>query len=113
VTPRPDISPAAAAVLDFYNAVAAHDWDTAIGLWSPAMQERYPPQQYLIDRFERTTLIDITRLRTISIREGAGLARVEVSLIEYRSVEPSPRTFSGAWDLVLVDGRWLLDDPDF
>jgi hypothetical protein len=113
VTPRPEISPAAAAVLDFYNAVTVHDWETAIALWSPSMQERYPPQEYLIDRFARTTEIDITRLRTISMDADAGRARVAVSLVEHRSIEPSPRTFVGAWDLVLVDGRWLLNDPDF
>jgi hypothetical protein len=36
-----------------------------------------------------------------------------VSLVEYRTVEPSPRTFTGAWDLIRIDGRWLLHDPDF
>ena len=29
------------------------------------------------------------------------------------ALEMMPRTFVGAWDLVLIDGRWLLDDPDF
>ena len=95
----------------FYDAVEDHDWDTAIALWSPSMQERYPPQEWLIDRFKRTTRIDITRLVTVS--EGDGRARVQVSLTEYRTVEPSPRRFVGAWDLVLRDGRWLLHDPDF
>jgi hypothetical protein len=77
------------------------------------MQQRYPPQQWLIDRFRPTTRIDITRLQTISVDREAGRARVGVSLVEYRTVEPSPRSFVGAWDLVLIDGRWLLDDPDF
>jgi hypothetical protein len=77
------------------------------------MQERYPVQEWLIDRFRRTTRIDITRLRTISVDRDAGRARVAVTLVEYRTVEPSPRTFVGAWDLVRIDGRWVLDDPDF
>jgi hypothetical protein len=98
-------------VVAFYDAVERHDWDTAIALWSPSMQERYPPQQWLIDRFRRTTRIDITRLVTVS--QGDGQARVEISVTEYRTIEPSPRRFVGAWDLVLRDGRWLLNDPDF
>ena len=97
----------------FYDAVERHDWETAIDLWSPSMQQRYPVQEWLIDRFERTTRIDITRLRTISVDQEAGVARVAVSLVEYRTVEPSPRTFVGAWDLVRIDGRWVLNDPDF
>jgi hypothetical protein len=100
-------------VLDFYDAAADHDWDRAIGRWSPSMQERYPPQEWLIDRFRPTTRIDVTRLRTLSVDRDANTARVAISLTEYRTAEPSPRRFSGAWDLVRRDGRWLLDDPDF
>ena len=122
VTPRPPAVPVptpappqpaspAAAVLAFYSAVEDHDWDTAIDLWSPSMRERYPPQEWLIDRFRRTTRIDVTRIDTVSNADGR--ARVEVSLTEYRSIEPSPRRFVGAWDLVRRDGRWVLNDPDF
>jgi hypothetical protein len=100
-------------VTRFYALVVAHDWDAAIAMWSPSMQERYPPDRYVIDRFRRTTRIDITRLHTVFVDSDAGRARVEVTLVEYRTVEPSPRTFVGAWDLVRIDGRWLLDDPDF
>jgi hypothetical protein len=112
-TPQPQPSGPATAVRRFYDLVEAHDWDAAIAMWSPSMQQRYPPQQWLVDRFERTTRIDITRLRTVFVDRDAGRARVEVSLVEYRTVEPSPRTFVGAWDLVRIDGRWLLNDPDF
>ena len=77
------------------------------------MQQRYPPQEWLIDRFRPTTRIDITRLHTVFVNEATDRARVEVTLVEYRTVEPSPRTLVGAWDLVLLDGRWLLNDPDF
>jgi len=77
------------------------------------MQRRYPVDEWLIGRFRRTTRIDITGLRTISLDQDAGRARVAVSLVEYRTVEPSPRGFTGAWDLVRIDGRWVLNDPDF
>jgi serine/threonine-protein kinase len=112
-TPRNTVRGPAATVRAFYRAVVAHDWDTAIAIWSPSMQRRYPPQQWLINRFKPTTRIDITRLRTVALNEAAGTARVDVRLVEYRSSGPSPRVFDGAWDLVRINGRWRLNDPDF
>jgi hypothetical protein len=107
------VSPPARAVERFYGAVEDHNWDLAIALWSPSMRERYPPDEWLIGRFRRTTRIDITRLVTRSVNLDAGTANVAVSLVEYRTVEPSPRTFTGSWDLVLINGRWKLDQPHF
>ena len=117
-TPAPTAAPVklsapARAVERFYGAVEDHDWDLAIALWSPSMRERYPPDEWLIGRFRRTTRIDITRLVTRSVNLDAGTANVAVRLVEYRTVEPSPRTLTGSWDLVLVDGRWKLDQPHF
>ena len=103
----------AQSVAAFYAAVASHDWQAAISLWSPDMQRRYPPQEWLIDRFAHTTRIVITRLRTLSRNDAGGTASVAVSLVEYRTVAPSPRTFVGSWDLVRLGGRWLLDQPHF
>lgn len=113
VTQKPAPKPAspAGAVVGFYDAVEDHRWEAAVDLWSPSMQNRYPPNEWLIDQFQPTTQIDLTRVRTVSNSDGR--ARVEVSLTEYRSSGPSPRRFVGAWDLVLRDGRWLLNDPDF
>jgi hypothetical protein len=112
-TPASTAGTPAAAVVRFYTLVVEHAWDAAIAMWSPSMQQRYPPQQWLVDRFQRTTRIAITRLHTVYVDLATGRARVEVTLVEYRTVEPSPRTFVGAWDLVRLDGRWLLDDPHF
>jgi hypothetical protein len=75
------------------------------------MQERYPPDVWLIERFTDTTQIDITYIETVE--RGSGRARVSVALVEYRILEPSPRTLVGAWDLVRIDGDWLLDVPYF
>jgi serine/threonine-protein kinase len=110
--PQPRLAAPSAAVASFYDAVESHDWDRAIAAWSPDMQARYPPDEWLIGRFRSTTRIDISRLRLIA-SETADTATVAVTLVEYRTVEPSPRTFVGDWDLILVDGRWLLHDPDF
>jgi eukaryotic-like serine/threonine-protein kinase len=111
--PTAQPSAPARAVIAFYDAVADHDWERAIDLWSPSMQQRYPPDAWLIDRFRPTTRIDITRLDTVYVDRDAGRARVNVSLIEYRSKEPSLRTFIGSWDLVRIDGLWKLDNPNF
>jgi hypothetical protein len=116
-TPAPTVVPAsggpAAAVADFYDAVENHDWDRAVSRWSDHMRRRYPPGDWLIGRFSRTTRIDITRLRQTALSASAGTATVAVTIVEYRTVEPSPRRFVGSWELVLVDGRWLLDEPHF
>jgi hypothetical protein len=116
-TARPAPSPVSvlsapsAAVVAFYDAVEAHDWGTAIGLWSASMQRRYPPGEWLIGRFSRTTRIDVLSVHRVAFSQST--ARVAVSIREYRTVAPSPRRFVGSWDLVLVDGRWLLDRPHF
>ena len=112
-TPAPSIGSPSAAVIDFYDAVERHDWDRAIARWSRSMRERYPPDEWLIGRFSRTNRIDIVRLRQTALNSAAGTATVAVSLVEYRSVEPSPRSFSGSWELVRVNGRWLLNEPHF
>jgi hypothetical protein len=112
-TAAPTVTGPREAVARFYQAAAAHDWETAVALWSPSMQRRYPPQQWLIDRFKRTTRIDLTRLAILGVDASAGTATVGVRLVEYRTVEPSPRSFAGSWDLVRLDGAWLLDEPHF
>ena len=109
----PTATTAGGAVVDFYDAVAAHDWERATGRWSGRMQRQYPPDKWLIGRFAKTTRIDITSLHTTALDSAAGTATVAVTLVEYRTVEPSPRTFSGTWELVRVNGRWLLDEPHF
>jgi hypothetical protein len=111
--PTPGGPGPARTVASFYDAVVRHDWDRAIDLWSPSMQQRYPPDEWLIDRFRPTTRIDITLLVTDSVNREAGTARVSVSLVEYRRTGPSPRTFVGSWDLVRIDGEWKLDRPHF
>jgi len=77
------------------------------------MRDRYPPAQYIDGRFAPTTAIDLRRDEIIAINRAAGTATVAVDLVEYRESGPSPRRFVGDWDLVLVDGQWLMNDPDF
>jgi hypothetical protein len=115
-TPRPATAPAvpasspAGAVRAFYDAVERHDFEQAAALWTAEMRQRYPPSRYIDGRFAGTTRIDLPRLSTVA-RSG-DTARVAVTVIEYRTDEPTPRRYEGAWDLVRRDGRWLLADPD-
>jgi hypothetical protein len=93
--------------------VETHDFKAAAALWSPRMRRQYPPKGYIDGRFSRTTRIDLRRNEIISMSARRGTAVVAVDLIEYRTVEPSPRRFIGWWDLVLINGQWLMDRPHF
>jgi hypothetical protein len=74
------------------------------------MRERYPPDEYIDGRFAPTSRIDL--LRNEVVARDANSAVVAVDLVEYRT-DGAVRRFTGSWDLVLVDGQWLLNDPDF
>ena len=120
-TPAPTVRPAPAlpardpaeTVARFYYLVEAHDFDAAARLWTARMRRQYPPNGYIDGRFSRTTRIDLRRNEIVAMSARAGTAVVAVDLIEYRTVEPSPRRFIGRWDLVLVNGQWLMDRPHF
>ena len=121
-TPRPTAPPVvvgpasespAAVVASFYELVEAQEFDAAAALWTRRMRRQYPPDAYIDGRFSRTTRIDLRRSEVIAIDTRAGTAIVAVDLIEYRTVEPSPRRFIGRWDLVLTDQGWRMDEPHF
>jgi serine/threonine-protein kinase len=116
-TPRP--APAlpardpAETVALFYNLVEAHRFNEAAALWTARMRQQYPPDGYIDGRFSRTTRIDLRRNEITSLNRREGTATVAVDLIEYRTVEPSPRRFIGWWELRLINGQWLMDRPHF
>ena len=76
------------------------------------MRNRYPPDEYIADRFRATTRIDLNRNQVVSLNEQAGTAVVAVDLTEYRS-DGSVRRFAGSWDLVRTSAGWRMNDPDF
>jgi hypothetical protein len=100
-------------VARFYRLVVLDRFDEAAALWSQQMRERYPPNEYIDGRFAPTTEIVLRRNEIVAYDLGAGTATVAVDIVEYRESGPSPRRFVGDWDLILVDGRWLMHDPDF
>jgi hypothetical protein len=91
--------------------VERHDYDAAAALWSPRMRRQYPPSRYIDGRFDATTRIDINRLRIQRMSVSSRTAVVAIDITEYRS-SGSPRRWVGSWDLVLINGAWLMDDPD-
>ena len=97
----------------FYDLVVAHEFDAAAELWTARMRREYPPDGYIDGRFAQTTRIDLLRNELIAIDVRAGTAVVAVALVEYRTVEPSPRRFIGRWDMVLTDDGWRMDEPHF
>ena len=103
----------AETVARFYRLVVEERFDEAAALWTAEMRERYPPAGNIDGRFAPTTDIELVRNEIVAMDVAAGTANVAVDLIEYRESGPSPRRFVGDWDLVLVDGRWLMSDPDF
>ena len=116
-TPAATTAPAtrgpAETVARFYRLVVDERFDEAAALWTAAMRDRYPPAQNIDGRFAPTTAIDLRRNEIIAIDQAAGTATVAVDIVEYRESGTSPRRFVGDWDLVLVDGEWLMNDPDF
>ena len=98
------------AVAAFYDHVTAGSFDAAYGLWSQRMRETYARGANLDGRFGDTTGIAFEQLY---VAEQVGdRATVQANFVEtYES--GATRRFVGYWRLVLVEGRWLLDEPHY
>ena len=95
---------------DFYARVVAEEFDAAYALWSDRMKAQFPRQENLDERFDQTAAITFTQLQTVE--RGVDRALVQADFVEeYES--GASREFIGYWELVLVDGRWLLDQPHY
>lgn len=98
------------SVLAFYADVGSHDFAAAAQLWTPSLRSRDPPPTYIDDRFSATTRIDVVRSSTVTVMGDR--ATVDVTLVEHLQ-DGAARTLVGAWDLVRMNGMWLLDTPRF
>ncbi|HUF06529.1 MAG TPA: hypothetical protein VMP86_03965 [Candidatus Binatia bacterium] len=118
-TPQPTPQPTAAvvavaqpddAVAAFYRNVAGGNFDAAYDLWSDRMKATYPRAENLDGRFSETASITFHQLY---VAEQAGPnATVQANFTEtYDS--GATRDFIGYWELVRVNGRWLLDAPHY
>ena len=100
----------AGAVLSFYQAVTAGDFDAAYALWDERMRATYPREPNLDSRFDETAEITFSQLSVAEMSGGS--ATVQANFTETAESGAS-RQFIGYWRLVLVDGRWLLDEPHY
>ena len=97
-------------VAAFYRNVAAGNFDAAYALWSDRMKATYPRAENLDGRFDETASIQFTQLHVA--QRGGMSATVQANFIEtYDS--GGTREFIGYWELVQVNGRWLLDAPHY
>jgi hypothetical protein len=98
------------AVAAFYGHVVDEEFDAAYALWSDRMKSEFPRDGNLDGRFDDTASITFTQLRTVA-RDG-NRALVQANFVEeYES--GAAREFIGYWEVVQVDGRWLLDQPHY
>ena len=99
-----------AVVGSFYRHAVDGDFDAAYALWSGRMKATYPRQGNLDDRFASTASISFHELRVVE--QTPSLATVQANFTEWYD-SGSSRQFIGYWRLVLVEGRWLLDEPTY
>ncbi len=98
------------AAAAFYGHVVDAEFDAAYALWSDRMKRDFPREGNLDGRFDDTASITFTQLRTVA--RDAGRAVVQANFVEeYES--GATREFIGYWELIVVDGRWLLDQPHY
>jgi hypothetical protein len=118
-TPAPSLAPTPIAeatsdpsdtVAAFYASVSSGQFDAAYSLWSEHMRATYPRQENLDERFAETASIVFQDLHVAE--QSADRATVQANFTEtYDS--GSSRIFVGYWRLVLVEGIWLLDEPNY
>lgn len=98
------------AVAAFYREAAAGNFDAAYALWSGRMKATYPRDENLDGRFAKTELVSFDALHTVE--RTATSATVQANFTESYEGGGS-RQFIGYWRLILVEGRWVLDEPHY
>lgn len=98
------------AVAVFYAHAVDEEFDAAYALWSDRMKAQYPREDNLDGRFDQTAAITFTQLQTVE--RSSDRAVVQANFVEEYDSGGS-REFIGFWELVFVDGRWLLDQPHY
>ncbi len=113
-TPAPRIIAQApspqAAVLGFYQLVAAQRFDVAAALWTPNLQAQHPPAQYINQRYAQTTRITVQHWEVTA--QTGERASVAIAVSVYDQGANTPTNEQGTWQLVHTDVGWLLDAQD-
>ena len=97
-------------VATWYSYVESGNFDAAYSLWSDRMKATYARRENLDERFDQTASIAFSQLDVV--QQDQRSATVQANFVEtYDS--GSSRQFVGYWELISVDGRWLLDAPHY
>lgn len=104
------MAPPDESVAAFYANVVDGEFDAAYASWSEGMRARYPREGNLDGRFAETAAIGWDQLAVVEQTERAAI--VQANFTETYD-DGGSRSFVGYWELVLVDGRWLLDEPHY
>jgi serine/threonine-protein kinase len=97
-------------VATWYSYVESGNFDAAYSLWSDRMKATYARRENLDERFDQTASISFSQLDVV--QQDQRSATVQANFLEtYDS--GSSRQFIGYWELISVDGRWLLDAPHY
>lgn len=108
IAPAPSGGGPATAVVQFYTAVAQHQFADAAALWSPSMLKTWGRKQGIDDRFADTRSISV-RIDNTAVDPASGTATVAVDITEQTS--SGLRHYVGTWQLIQSNGSWLLDSP--
>ncbi len=100
----------AESVATFYSRAAAGEFDAAYALWSDRMKADFSREENLDGRFDETSAITFTQLQTVGQRGDRAVVQANF-IEEYES--GATREFIGYWEVVLVDGAWVLDQPHY
>jgi hypothetical protein len=98
------------AVVAFYGHAERQEFDAAYALWSDRMRAQFPRRENLDERFDNTA--DIAILSLFVAEQSGAWAAVQIDFVETYD-GGSSRRFIGWWEVILIDGRWVLDQPHF
>lgn len=97
-------------VTRYYTALAAQDFQTAWGLLSSRQQSTQSFSAWA-NGHSQTRSATVSGARVVD--QSASTATVSFTLVSVddQNGRYVTKTFQGTWQLVLVNGRWLLDAP--
>jgi hypothetical protein len=96
-------------VAEFYSLVSQHRNQQAAALWSDRLKAKLPPQQNIDQRFAGTSAVTVNQARLAGQTGTAATVRTDLTEVS----DGVQHHWVGTWRLVKVQGRWLLDEPDF
>jgi hypothetical protein len=98
-------------VTQFYDAIGAHDLQTAWGLLSPRFQSTQNYNTWT-NGYAQTRSAHVTDARVVDQSPGKATVSFTLMSVDDQNGKSVPKTFQGTWQLVQMDGKWRLDVPN-